>query len=155
MIQTLFISLGLILTNILSLNPPSQADAAAYEALSSGLLTIQENSLLASASLPPEPKVVRTVKMMATAYSSTPEETDSTPFITAAGTTVRDGIVANNLLPFGTKIRLPEVYGDKVFVVEDRMHRRKGDYHVDVWFPTKREAKIFGAQVLSVEILES
>lgn len=155
MIQTLFISLGLILTNILSLNPPSQVDAAtAYEALASGLLTIQENSLLASATLPPEPKVVRTVKMMATAYSSTPEETDDTPFITAAGTTVRDGIVANNLLPFGTKIRMPDVYGDKIFVVEDRMNKRKGNYHVDVWFPSHREAEIFGAKLLNVEILE-
>src|SRR3990167_1248447 len=37
-----------------------------------------------------------------TAYSSTPEETDSTPFITASGTHVRDGVVAANFLPLGT-----------------------------------------------------
>ena len=33
-----------------------------------------------------------------TAYSSTPDQTDSTPFITAYNTFVRDGIVAANFL---------------------------------------------------------
>ncbi|MBI2036999.1 MAG: hypothetical protein HYT14_01400, partial [Candidatus Liptonbacteria bacterium] len=52
-----------------------------------------------------------------TAYSSTPEETDSTPFITASGTHVRDGVVAANFLPFGTAVKIPELYGDRLFVV--------------------------------------
>ena len=38
-----------------------------------------------------------------TAYSSTPEETDDTPFVTASGTSVRDGVIATNFLEFGTK----------------------------------------------------
>ncbi len=120
----------------------------------SGVLTVQENSLLPSSPLP-TPKVVRTINVIVTAYSSTPEETDDTPFITAAGTTVRDGIVANNLFPFGTKIRMPELYGDKVFTVEDHMNSKKGDYHFDIWFPSHREAEIFGAKLTYIEVLGS
>lgn len=78
-----------------------------------------------------------------TAYSSAPEETDDTPFITASNTRTRDGIVATNFLPFGTKIKIPEYFGDKVFTVEDRMHRRKEGF-VDIWMPTKSAALKFG-----------
>lgn len=99
--------------------------------------------------------VAKTVKMVITAYSSTPEQTDSTPFVTASGKKVADGIIANNMLPFGTRIRIPSVYGDKIFIVEDRMHRRKGKYHVDIWFPEYEQAKEFGAKLADVEILES
>lgn len=99
--------------------------------------------------------VVKTIKMVITAYSSTPEETDSTPFISASGKTVEDGFVANNMLPFGTRVRIPELYGDKIFIVEDRMHRRKGGYHVDIWFPEQSQAKEFGAKIANIEVLES
>ncbi|MFH1423663.1 MAG: 3D domain-containing protein [Candidatus Nealsonbacteria bacterium] len=118
------------------------------------LLIVQENSLLPS-SLLPTPKVAQTINVIITAYSSTPEETDDTPFITAANTTVRDGVIANNLLPFGTKVRIPELYGDKVFTVEDRMNRRKGYYHFDIWFPSHQEAENFGAKLTHIEVLES
>lgn len=87
-----------------------------------------------------------------TAYSSTPEETDDTPFITASGTTVRNGIIATNLLPFGTKIQIPELFGERVFIVEDRMHRRKTN-HVDIWMPTKSAAKIFGISRTAIVIV--
>ena len=100
-------------------------------------------------------QVVKTVKMVITAYSSTPDQTDDTPFITASGKTVADGIIANNMFPFGTKVRIPELYGDKVFTVEDRMHKRMGSYHVDIWFPEYKEAKDFGAKILNIEVLES
>jgi len=119
----------------------------------SGILTIGNNSLMATSPLP-EPKVVRRIsQVVITAYSSTVFETDDTPHITASGTHTRDGIIANNLLPFGTKIRLPELYGNKIFVVEDRMNRRKGPYHFDVWFPSHGEAKNFGAQNTPLEVL--
>ena len=119
-------------------------------------LTIIDGNSLAPISTPPtkEPIVVQNIKVLATAYSSTVWQTDSTPFITASGTSVRDGVVANNLLPMGTKIRMPEIYGDKIFVVEDRMHSRKGSYHVDIWFPTYLQAKNFGAQKTYIEVLE-
>ncbi len=120
------------------------------------LITVQNNSLLSiSSPINPEPRVVREIKVVITAYSSTRWQTDDTPYITAAGTWVREGIVANNLLPFGTKIRIPELYGDKIFVVEDRMNSRKGYYHVDIWFPSYWEAKNFGAPRTHIEVLES
>ena len=95
------------------------------------------------------------IKVVVTAYSSCPEETDDTPFITASGKSVADGVVANNLLPLGTKIRIPELYGDKVFVVEDRMNSKKSDYHVDIWLPSKTLALNFGVKTAEIEILEN
>jgi 3D (Asp-Asp-Asp) domain-containing protein len=94
------------------------------------------------------------IKVILTAYSSTVWQTDDTPFITANGSTVREGIVANNMLPFGTEIKIPELYGNRVFTVEDRMHSRKGSYWVDIWFPTLEEAKAFGVKEAYVEVLE-
>ena len=120
------------------------------------LAMVEGNSLLAiSNPSEPESQVARKIRVVVTAYSSTPAQTDDNPYITAAGTWVREGIIANNLLPFGTKIRIPELYGDKVFVVEDRMHQRKGYYHVDIWFASYGEAKNFGAKRTYIEILES
>ena len=102
-----------------------------------------------------EPKITQKINVIATAYSSTVWQTDDTPFITAAGTYVKDGIIANNLLPFGTLVMVPELYPDKIFVVEDRMHSRKGYYHIDIWFPTYAEAKNFGAKTTYIEVLEN
>jgi 3D (Asp-Asp-Asp) domain-containing protein len=114
------------------------------------------NTLLPIASpLNPEPQVAKSLAVVVTAYSSTVWETWGDPFITAAGTRVREGIIANNLLPFGTKVRLPEIYGDKIFVVEDRMNSRKGNYHFDIWFSSYWEAKNFGAKRTYIEVLES
>jgi 3D (Asp-Asp-Asp) domain-containing protein len=97
---------------------------------------------------------IKKINMIITAYSSDPEETDDTPFTTASGKFVRDGIVANNYLPFGTKIRLPELYGDKIFEVEDRMNCRKSKYHIDIWFPSHSDAESFGVTRTDVEIIE-
>ena len=91
-------------------------------------------------------------KVWVTAYSSTPEETDDTPFVTAMGTKVRDGIIATNLLPFGTKVKIPKLFGNKVFVVEDRMHRRKQN-NVDVWMDSKEDALEFGIAYADIVVL--
>jgi 3D (Asp-Asp-Asp) domain-containing protein len=88
-----------------------------------------------------------------TAYSSSPDETDEDPFITATGKEVRDGIVATNILPFGTKIKIPSLFGDKIFVVEDRMHYRKTNV-IDVWMESKEKALNFGAHYTEVLILK-
>lgn len=103
--------------------------------------------------LPVSAPRVATKKMMVsmTAYSSTPGQTDDSPFITANGSHVRDGIVAANFLPFGTKVKIPELYGDKVFSVEDRMNARYY-YKIDIWMPTYEEAKAFGVKYVEVEI---
>jgi len=119
-----------------------------------GLLICHENALLPVASLN-NPSQTKTIPVIVTAYSSTPGETDDSPFVTAAGTSVRNGVVANNYLAFGTKIKIPEIYGDKVFVVEDRMNWKKGNYQIDIWFPSYEEAKNFGAKRTYIEVLES
>jgi 3D (Asp-Asp-Asp) domain-containing protein len=100
----------------------------------------------------PEKEPIR-IFAIVTAYSSTPWETDEDPHITASGKIVKDGIVANNLLPFGTKIKIPEIFGDKIFIVEDRMSFEKSNYQFDVWFEDYFEALKFGAKKAYVEIL--
>ncbi len=103
----------------------------------------------------PGPDICQKVTVVVTAYSSTPEETDDTPFITAANTSVRNGIIANNALPFGTRVRLPEIFGDAILEVEDRMHWRKADNHIDVWLPSKEEALHFGVKFTTMEVLSN
>ena len=93
-----------------------------------------------------------TKRVWLTAYSSSVDETDDTPFITASGQHVRDGIVATNFLPFGTKIQIPSVFGDKIFVVEDRMAQRKQGI-IDIWMPSKKEALRFGSLKADILIL--
>ena len=150
----------LILLAVLKIgSPAAEIDSEAIFSQNlefSQLATIQDNSLMAIASLSnPEPEVAQKINVVVTAYSSTPWETWGDPFITAAGTGVREGVVANNLLPFGTKVRFPEIYGDKIFVVEDRMNSRIGYYHVDIWHPSYGEALNFGAKRTYIEVLEN
>lgn len=99
-------------------------------------------------------KVVKTLKVVATAYSSTPDQTDDTPFITASGSRVAENIIANNGLPFGTKVRIPELFGEKIFIVGDRMNKRFGNYRIDLWFPSRELAMNFGVRNAELEILE-
>lgn len=135
-----------------------EADLAEFsieEILENRLAIVQGNSLLPiSDHLNPEPKVTRKLNVIITAYSSSTFETDGSPYITASGKWVEEGIVANNFLPFGTKIRIPELYDDEVFVVEDRMSWKKGNYHIDIWFPSYWQALNFGAKRAFIEILE-
>ncbi len=114
----------------------------------------QENSLLPTNQILSQEEVITDrINVVVTAYSSQEWQTDDTPFITASGTYVRDGIIASNLLPFGTKVRIPELFGQKIFVVEDRLHARKGLYHIDIWFPSLKEALAFGTKYTYLEIL--
>ncbi len=96
----------------------------------------------------------KAIRVTLTAYSSTPDQTDETPFLTAANTQVRDGIVAANFLPIGTKIQIPKLFGRKIFTVEDRMHSRFTD-RIDIWFPERELAKEFGKREATVVVLES
>ena len=98
-------------------------------------------------------KEVEAYTVFITAYSSSPDETDDTPHVTASGGRVRDGIIAANFLPFGTKVLIPSIFGEKVFIVEDRMHRRKTN-NIDIWMPSKKEALIFGITNAEIIVLE-
>lgn len=80
-----------------------------------------------------EREALRTLNVFATAYSSDPWQTDSTPCLPAMAsfdlcenykkTGVEDTIAAN-FLPLGTKVRFPDLYGNRIFTVRDRMNKR-------------------------------
>jgi len=93
----------------------------------------------------------KTMYVTVSAYSSTKDQTDGNPYLTGLGTPVRDGIVAANFLPIGTVVRFPDKFGEKIFVVEDRMHEKYG-LQVDIWISNQEEAKKFGIQYLKMEI---
>ncbi|MBT4349983.1 3D domain-containing protein [bacterium] len=93
-----------------------------------------------------------TMNITVTSYNSEPGQTDDTPFITAFNTHVRDGIVATNFLAKGTLVRFPDEFGDKTFVVEDRMNSRY-HYRMDIWMENKQDSKNFGVKYLKMEIL--
>jgi len=90
-----------------------------------------------------------------TAYTSEVWQTDDTPCITASGLDVCErnveNVVAANFLPIGTRVRIPELFGDRVFYVEDRMNRRY-HYKMDIWMRDLQDARNFGLQYATVEV---
>lgn len=95
----------------------------------------------------------RRLAVRASAYSSTVGQTDSDPFTAASGAKVHDGMIAMNGMPFGTKIRIPDYYGNKVFTVEDRMNARWGTRKIDIWMTTITAARQWGVRTVTIEIL--
>jgi len=102
-------------------------------------------------------EVAYTKKTTITAYSSTPDQTDSTPCITANGFNLckhgQENIIAANFLPFGAKVRIPDHFGDKIFIVQDRMNSRYKN-RVDIWMKNRSSAKQWGIKYAQVEILK-
>jgi 3D (Asp-Asp-Asp) domain-containing protein len=98
------------------------------------------------------PAIPAPLYMRVTAYASVPDETDGTPFITANGTHVYYGEAASNILPFGTKIEIPALFGDQVFTIEDRMSPRIKNT-VDLWMPSVAKAVYFGVSHTNIVIL--
>jgi 3D (Asp-Asp-Asp) domain-containing protein len=105
--------------------------------------------------LPREHDVV--VRVTCTAYSSTPDQTDSTPFQTASMQTVQRGFIAlsRDLLrrytdgapfDFGDHV---EVVGVGVFRVEDTMHRR-WRRRADLWVRSRAEARLWGCRTVLI-----
>lgn len=128
--------------------------------ISDSLVTLQGNTLvqinrpqIVSVQGPVCP-ILNKKFVVITAYSSTFEETDGSPFITASGSYVRDGIIAANFLKIGTKVKIPSLYGDKIFTVEDRM-AKKNSHKVDIWMPSKSAALQFGVKKAEIVVLES
>src|SRR3990167_3738336 len=90
-------------------------------------------------------EVVRALgSQMTTAYTSSVEETDGNPNITASGSKTHWGTIADNSLPFGTLVKI-EGFGDKVFRVEDRGGNA---FDIDIWMPTKAKAYQHGRRSL-------
>lgn len=94
----------------------------------------------------------RTFKVTVTGYSSTIDQCDADPFTTASGKHVRHGTLATNSLSFGTLVKFPEYFGDRVFIVEDRMNKRYSS-RMDIWFESRSEALQFGKRTLIAVVI--
>lgn len=102
---------------------------------------------------------LQTVWVVATAYSSEAAQTDDTPCIPADGYDLcahyeefgEGNTIAANFLPLGAQVKIPELYGDKVFIVHDRMNKRYGAGRIDIWMPSREEAVAFGVKRFKIE----
>lgn len=130
------------------------------------LMNTLVNPGVAMANSTPEtktPTAKYSMNIVATAYSSEAAQTDSTPCIPAMwkfdlcayyATTGIEDTIAANFLPLGTKVRFPEVYGDKIFVVRDRMNAKyNGKSRIDFWMHSKPNAVKFGVKSMTMEVL--
>lgn len=98
--------------------------------------------------------------VLATAYSSDPNQTDDTPCITANGhdlceyydTYGMGNTVAANFMPFETTVTIPDYFGDKEFKVRDRMNARYGYGRIDIWMPSYEQAKAFGVRYIKMNV---
>lgn len=120
-------------------------------------IKIEEKIAIETASSTPIVKVIRTSVHSMTAYNSEAAQTDDSPCITANGFNVCEhGIedtVAANFLPMGTKIRIPELFGDRIFTVRDRMNKRYTE-RVDIWMVNRADALKFGVRKAKIEVVE-
>lgn len=98
--------------------------------------------------------VKKTLTTTATAYSSDVAQTDDSPFTTSNGKQVYDGLIAANWLPYNTKVRIPDLFGDKIFTVNDRMNARYQSDRFDVWMKSRDEAIKFGLRHVRIQIVE-
>lgn len=100
-------------------------------------------------------KARKTFTVPITAYTSEVGQTDDSPCVTASGLNVckrdQEDIVAANFLPIGTHVRIPELYGDRIFSVQDRMNARF-NRHVDIWLKDLQQAKQFGLKFAKIEV---
>ena len=158
------VALAVLVSFVASALVPQSVDAAFG---SPALALVPGNVVAYLPPLPPETfpaaggrTPTRTMTVVATAYNSLPNQTDNTPCLTAIGFDLCEqyaqvgtgNTIAANFLRIGTQVRFPELFGDKVFVVRDRMNARYGRGRVDIWMPQYDEAKLFGKQRLVMEI---
>jgi len=99
---------------------------------------------------PPSPPVYEVVRAEVSAYTSSPDETDDTPEITASGEKTRSGVIACPArYEFGTIV---EIAGTK-YICKDRMNIRYRDREVfDIWMEEKELAYEWGRRHLEVKI---
>ena len=125
--------------------------------IKAGELELSDQEIISHLPENGDKKVVRSAYYAMTAYNSEAAQTDASPCVTANGFNVCEyGVedtVAANFLPFGTKLRIPNLFGDRVFVVRDRMNARYTD-RLDVWMLEKQDAKKFGVKLAKIEVLE-
>jgi 3D (Asp-Asp-Asp) domain-containing protein len=126
--------------------------------LSNLIMTIADStSQTESTTTPNNIKVIKESTHIMTAYNSDVGQTDNSPCITANGFNVCEhGIedtIATNFLPFGTKVKIPELFGDRIFVIRDRMSKKHPN-RVDVWMKDKHDAIHFGVKIAKIQVIE-
>lgn len=108
----------------------------------------------------PFPRRLFSIPVTVTGYSSTSDQTDTTPFVTASNTRVRTGVIAlsRDLLreftpgaPFGYGDQV-ELEGVGVFTVEDTMNPRFAK-RVDIWFSSRAAARLWGRRSVVISKL--
>lgn len=118
-------------------------------------IVIEKPKVVASSK--PNYKVKSTSVHVMTAYNSEAAQTDDSPCITANGFNVCEhGIedtIAANFLKMGTKVKIPDLYGDRIFVVRDRMNKKHPD-RVDIWMKDRASAIKFGVKTAKIQVLE-
>lgn len=98
----------------------------------------------------------RKLTVTVTAYSARPEETDDTPFHTAANQRVRPGSVAvsrdlfDSGWVFGKKVYIK---GLGVYTINDLMAARKRN-HIDIFIGDTEEARNFGVQKREAHLID-
>jgi 3D (Asp-Asp-Asp) domain-containing protein len=101
--------------------------------------------------------ISRVTYNLMTAYTSEVNQCDLSPCITATGFNVcKHGIedtIAANFLPFGTRVRIPDYFGETIFVVRDRMNKRHNN-RIDIWMQKRDLALKFGKKFGKIEIIE-
>jgi len=102
-------------------------------------------------------KIIRVSTHAITAYNSEPGQTDDSPCITANGFNVcehgEEDTIAANFLPFGAKVQIPDLFGERIFVVRDRMNKRYTS-RIDIWMQDKNDAIQFGIKVAKIQVIE-
>lgn len=102
-------------------------------------------------------KVIRTSVHTMTAYNSEVGQTDNSPCITANGFNVckhgQEDTIAANFLKFGTKVKIPDLYGNRIFVVRDRMNKKHPN-RVDIWMKDRTSALKFGVKTAKIQVIE-
>jgi 3D (Asp-Asp-Asp) domain-containing protein len=110
----------------------------------------------AKATSTPTVKVLETSKHTITAYNSDVSQTDDDPCTTANGFNVckhnQEDTIAANFLKFGTKVKIPALFGDHVFIVRDRMNSKHPN-RVDVWMKNYSDAINFGVKVADIQVV--
>lgn len=120
------------------------------------MVDAMQNETRAFGDLPrANPSTRRWFTVPISAYTSEAAQTDSTPCIAARGFDLcahnEEDVIAANFLPMGAQVRIPDLYGDRVFTVVDRMNARY-DRRVDIWMREYADAKVFGVKYATIEV---
>jgi 3D (Asp-Asp-Asp) domain-containing protein len=143
---------GIISQNQINLTSPALASSTEETASSTSLLATSTPSLATSTPV----KVLKTSKHVITAYNSDIAQTDDDPCTTANGFNVcqhnQEDTIAANFLKFGTKVKIPALFGERIFVVRDRMNSKHAN-RVDVWMKTHADAINFGVKTAEIQVV--